>query len=441
MRYSTIFLAVILAAGLQNNFAAEPDLRKLAVANNTFTLKLVNQIIAEQPGKNIFISPYSAATALQMAANGAGGQTKTEMQKVLGTSGIAPDELNAASQWIAHNLTHPKTRLERRLGWLDRSHFSDAEFNTFSNRLVQSDPDLLKPDATNIVVTANALFYRQGSAIKSGFVEENQKYFASTVKALDFSNPPAAEAVINRWAGDQTQGRVTGIADGMIDPDNSDLILLNAIYFNGTWGNPFDPKLTKQRRFHPASGASKKVPMMEVSAKFFHHKNADYEFVSLPYQDAPLAMFVLLPAPGSSPAKLLQQTMNGDDWVHTVFRDSKCPKGHLVLPKFKLENNFKLIEPLKALGMKSAFDPIRADFTGMFDDQGHCITKVRQKTFVAVDEAGTEAAAVTEIERGTYGAPEKPPEPFDLVVDRPFLFAIVDWDSGEILFMGVVNEL
>ena len=437
MKHFTIILAALFAASPQSILSADTDLSKLAVANNTFAFKLVREISSEQPDKNIFISPYSAATALQMAASGAGGQTKIEMQKVLETAGLSADALNAASKSVAYDLAHPKTRLQRILQW---SQLSEAEFETRSNELVRLNPDLLKPEATNIVVTANALFYRQGSAIKPGFVEANQKFFSSAAKALDFNHPAAAAAEINQWASDQTQGRITGIADGMIDPSLTDLILVNAIYFKGEWEIPFDQKLTRERRFHPANHAAKNVPMMDVSAKFAYRKCDDCQAVSLPYKDSSLAMLVLLPAPSSSPAKLLA-AMKGGNWPGELFAGATVPKGHLVLPKFKLENTFKLIDPLKALGMTTAFNPVKADFSGMFDDQQHCITKVRQKTFLEVGEAGTEAAAATAVERGTYGAPEKPPEPFELIVDRPFMFAIVDWNCGMILFLGVVNDL
>ena len=268
-------LAVFVTASLQNNFAAESELSKLAAANNTFSFKLLKQLATEQPAGNIFVSPYSAATALQMAANGAAGQTKTEMQQVLETSDISTDALNAASKAAG---------------------------------------DLLNPKDTNVILTtANALWYRQSAQIKPGFVEANQKFFSSTVKALDFANVPAAEAEINQWASDQTHGRITGIANSMIDPVYTDLVLANAIYFKGKWLDPFDAKLTKERPFHPTSGVAKNLPMMEMSKKFTYRKGSGYQAVRLPYMGYDLAMYVFLPDPGSSPAKLLQ-ILNGDTW-------------------------------------------------------------------------------------------------------------------------------
>ena len=397
-----LLLPVVWVAGLQTNFAADTDLSKLAAANNTFAFNLLKQLSDAKPGASLFVSPYSAATALQMAANGAAGQTKTEMQQVLGTTNLTTAELNEAMKTAA---------------------------------------GLLNPKNTNfILTTANALWYRQGSAVKPGFLEANQKFFSSTVEALDFGNAPAAEAEINQWASDQTHGRITGIANGMIDPLYTDLILVNAIYFKGKWLDPFDAKLTKERPFHPAAGAAKNLPMMEKSKNFTYRRGIGYQALRLPYMGYDLAMYVFLPDSGSSPAKLLQ-IMNGDSWRRVTVPGFSERDGLVVLPKFKLENAFDLNKPLEALGMKTAFNQKKADFSGMFSDQ-HFISAVFQKAFVEVGEEGTEATAVTSVSVPISSVMEEnPPKPFEMIVDRPFLFAIVDARSEMILFMGVVNDL
>jgi serine protease inhibitor len=396
-----LLLAASGLAGLQTLMAADASLSKLAAANNTFAFKLLKQLADRNSTENIFVSPYSAATALQMAANGAAGQTKLEMERVLETTNLYSQELNAASKAAA---------------------------------------DLLNPKDTNVILnTANALWYRQTAQIKPAFLEANRTFFTATIKALDFANVPAAEAEINQWASNQTHGRITGIANGMIDPAYTDLILANAIYFKGKWLDPFDKNLTKERPFHPATGAAKKLPMMEMSKMFSFRKGSDYQAVRLPYMGYNLAMYVFLPDPGSSPAKLLE-IMNGDKWRRVTVPGFSDRAGLVVLPKFKLENTFELNQPLKALGMKTVFDQQKADLSGMFSDP-HFISEVRQKTFVEVNEEGTEAAAVTEMATPMSSAfEENPPKPFEMIVDRPFLFAIVDTRSGMILFMGLVNN-
>ena len=248
MNASKIIARKILSGvlfGLIGFTALAQNTEELAAANNAFAFKLLKQIAAEQTNANIFVSPYSAATALQMAGNGAAGQTKLEMEQVLETSGISTAALNAASKATA---------------------------------------DLLNSKDTNIILTtANALWYRQSAHIKPDFLETNQKFFSSTIKPLDFGNVPAAEAEINQWASDQTHGRITGIANGMIDPVYTDLVLANAIYFKGKWLDPFDKNLTKERPFHPASGAGKNLLMMEMSKTFTYRKGSGYQAVRLPY--------------------------------------------------------------------------------------------------------------------------------------------------------------
>jgi len=298
---------------------------------------------------------------------------------------------------------------------------------------------LLNSNDTNVILTtANALWYRQGAAVKPGFLEANQKFFSSPVKALDFGNARAAEAEVNQWASDQTHGRITGIADGMITP-YTDLILANAIYFKGRWFDPFDTKLTKSRSFHPATGAAKSFPMMEMSKKFIYRKGSGYQAVRLPYMGGDLAMYVFLPDPGSSPAKLLQ-FMTGDNWHKITMPGFSERQGLLELPKFKLGNALELRQPLSALGMKTAFQQTKADFSEMFSDP-HFISEFRQKAFVEVSEEGTEAAAATRMDAVATGIEMNLLPPFKMIVDRPFLFAIVDGRSELILFMGLVNNL
>jgi len=259
------------------------------------------------------------------------------------------------------------------------------------------------------------------------------------VKALDLRNTQEAEAEINQWASDQTHGRITGIANGMIDPVYTDLVLANAIYFKGKWLYPFDGKLTRERPFHPAAGSAKNLLMMEMSTKFTYRKGSGYQAVRLPYMGYDLAMYIFLPDSGSSPAKLLQ-IMNGDNWRRMTMPGFNEREGLVVLPKFKLENTLALNAPLKAVGMKTAFDQKKADFSGMFTDPHH-ISEVRQKAFVEVSEEGTEAAAVTAIAVASAGFEPNPPKPFEMIVDRPFLFTIVDARTEMILFMGLVNNL
>src|ERR1039458_7546858 len=211
----------LLGFGLQ---AASPvDQQKLAAANIGFAFKLLKQLAKDQPGANIFISPYSASTVLQMSSHGAGGQTKTEMQQVLGTTGLAAEALNAA--------------------------------NKECDRAINSQ-------GTNVVlIAANAIWYRKGTPIKPAFICCNQQFFGATVHALDFDDLRSV-GIMNAWASEKTRGKINGIADGLINP-LTELVLANAVYFKGRWVVPFDVQSTKDRVFHLSAGRQKKAPMME----------------------------------------------------------------------------------------------------------------------------------------------------------------------------------
>jgi serine protease inhibitor len=390
----------ILTAGLCAQLsravaASEADEAKLASANAGFAFKLLKEISKELPNRNVFISPYSASTVLQMVCNGARGQTLSEMQRVLGTAGLAAEIVNSAN------------------GDFDRS---------------------LNGRGTNVTLNAaNAVWCRIGTPIKPEFIGCNRQFFGATVGTLDFSDPRSV-GVINGWASEKTHARITRIADGLITP-LTELFLANAVYFKGKWEVPFEVKNTRERPFHLRGSHQKPLPMMEQTRKFTYRQGTGYQAVRLPYQGWSLGMYVFLPDPGSSPEKLLS-IMTGDTWQRVTRPGFSERDGTLVLPRFRLEYRVEMKRPLMALGMKSAFG--NADLSGI-SDRGLFISAVRQATFVEVNEEGTEAAAGIAAP-GASGIEMNPPKPFQMIVDRPFLFLIADAQTGLILFMGMVFD-
>jgi serpin B len=372
----------------------------LASANTGFAFKLLKQLAKDQPGNNIFISPFGVSTVLQMAGNGAGGQTKTEMQQVLGTTSLMQAIVNTGSRDINQSLNHSNTN--------------------------------------NILTIANAIWYQKGIPAKPGFISCNQQFFGATIDALDFTNAHSVD-VINSWASEKTHGKITHIADGMMSPP-PDLFLANAVYFKGKWEDPFDRGSTKDRAFHLRNGSQKQVPMMEKSRKFTYRRGTGYQAVRLPYEGYSLAMYVFLPDPGSNPAKLVS-IMTGDKWERVTRPGFEHRDGTVVLPKFKLEYGVDLNQPLMAMGMKIAFNdrPGMADFSGI-SNRPLYISAVRQQTFVEVNEEGTEAAAVTGMSIPAGGIEMNPPPSFQMIMDRPFLFLIADEQTGTILFTGIIFE-
>ena len=392
---------VVVSFFVLGAFAALPlDKRQLVSANTGFAFKLLKQLAKDQPGANIFISPFGVSAVLQMAGNGAGGQTKTEMQQVLGATGLPQNILNEANRDINRSLA--------------------------------------STDTNNILTIANALWYQAGIPAKPDFISCNQQFFGATVAPLDFTNDHSVD-VINTWAGEKTRGKITHIADGLTSPPPK-LFLANAVYFKGKWEDPFDKGGTKDRPFHLEGGNQKQVPMMEKTRRFAYRRGTGYQAVRLPYEGWDLAMYVFLPDPGSCPEKLLG-IMDGDKWEQITKPGFEDREGTVVLPKFKLEYGVELEQPLKSMGMKTAFDdrPGRADFSGI-SSRPLYISEVRQRTFVEINEEGTEAAAVTGMLNPVSGLEIDPLPPFQMIVDRPFLFLIADEQTGTILFMGIIRE-
>jgi serine protease inhibitor len=386
----------ILLAGVCHGGAAYAD-QPIAVSDNEFGFKLLKQLGKDQPAGNISISPYSAATVFQMVENGAEGSTKSEMQQVLGTTGLSAAVVNSANKDIAMSLR--------------------------------------KEDGSVMLTTANAVWYRPGTPVRPAFIATNREFYGATVDALNFSDPHAVD-VINSWASDNTHGKIQRIADGMIDSVNTRLLLANAIYFKGKWSSPFAVQNTKERPFYLRGGGKKMIPMMTTTRSLAYRQGSGYQAVRLPYVGENLAMYVFLPDSSSSPRNILDM-LSGDAWQREIKPEFKSTHGTIVLPKFKVEYSVELRRPLQSLGMKAAFDASTADFSGI--GPGLFISAARQKTFVEVNEEGTEAAAVTGVAVTATSVVISPP-PFQMIVDRPFIFMIEHRQTGAILFLGVLFD-
>ncbi|HMD54211.1 MAG TPA: serpin family protein, partial [Phycisphaerae bacterium] len=266
----------------------------------------------------------------------------------------------------------------------------------------------------------------------------NRDFFDATVESIDFTDPAAVD-VINDWASQKTHGKIPDIANGMIDPEQTQMFLANAVYFKGKWADPFDASDTKDRPFNLRDGSQKTLPMMTKSKTFTYRHGTGYQAVRLPYLDDNLSMYVFLPDTNSSPKNLLN-ILNGDKWRRITKPGFSDRYGKLVLPKFKLNYSVELKEPLQSLGIKAAFGANSADFSGINSRTNLYISGAVQKTFVEVKEEGTEAAAVTGDAMVSGGSEMVPQDPFEMIVDRPFLFLIEDNQTGIILFMGVVVD-
>ncbi|MBA7599543.1 MAG: serpin family protein [Calditrichaeota bacterium] len=369
-----------------------PEEIELAQSSDRFGLKLFRETVRQDADKNIFISPLSVSMALGMTANGAAGSTLDSMRTTLELAGLTEEESNAAYQSL-------------------------IELLAGADPQVQFD-------------IANSIWYLSGEPVLADFVQRSRDYFEAVVQGLDFSDPAAADT-INAWVKENTEGRIEEIVDKPI-AKGVVMFLLNALYFKGTWTYEFDPQKTRDDQFNLLDGSRVDCRMMEQRSKYPYLVTDQFQAVDLPYSDGLFSMTIFLPRSTVHVDSLIAQFTpeNWQDWISSLAPDS----GDIQLPKFKLKYMLKMNDVLKALGMGIAFDP-GADFTRMFQGGGVWIDKVKHKTFVQVDEEGTEASAVTVVVMIKSAG-----SGFYMRVDRPFVFVIRERTSGALLFMGKIVE-
>jgi len=369
--------------------------QQLANATNRFGFNL---LAALDDATDVMISPPSVAMALAMTYNGADGETQKQMAAALEVSGMTMDELNAAHQELRNVLTDPKSDVTMKI--------------------------------------ANSLWARQGFDFDADFIARNTAHFGAEVSTLDFDSPEAP-TTINGWVSDNTAKKIPSIVD-RIDPATI-LFLINAIYFKGTWTYTFDKAKTYDATFHHPSGARQRQLMVQDD-DFAYLKGDNFQAVRLPYgKSQRFAMYVFLPDQGSS-LSAFGESLSASKWNQWIGAFGTT-KGTVHLPRFTIMYDQSLGDKLQGLGMIDAFDATRANFSRMITVPGEnvFISAVKHKTFMEVNEEGTEAAAVTSVEIGVTSFPG-PADPFEMIVNRPFFCAIVDKDSGLILFMGKVSE-
>ena len=363
------------------------DVSNVASANTRFGFKLLQDLQEREPGVNIFISPLSISIALTMTYNGAVGETERAMAEVLEIDALDLSTINNSNKALRTSLENPDPKVE--------------------------------------ISIANSIWSRQGVDFNPDFLERNREFFGAEIASLDFSSPQAT-AIINEWVDTNTNGKIEKIVD-RIDPQTL-LFLINAIYFKGNWQDEFDKALTRPGTFHLATGSEKQVQMMRREGEYPYFRGENFEATSLPYGDGRLGMYIFLPSRDSNLNKFLGD-LNAENWEGWISQ-LQDRRHELMLPRFKLEYEVRLNDTLEALGMGIAFGG-GADFSGM--GPSLFISEVRHKTFVEVNEEGTEAAAVTAV----VGVKSLPPA---FRVDRPFFFAIYDAETETILFMGTVTE-
>jgi serpin B len=299
------------------------------------------------------------------------------------------------------------------------------EINAANQNLQNS---LQKVDPNVQVLIANSLWAKQGFSLKPEFMQINQEYYKANLTEIDFTIPQAP-SIINNWVSQKTQGKIAQIVDEIsLDPV---LFLINAIYFKGNWQTPFDKSQTANKTFYLTDGSSQQHLMMSQSGFYRCYATDTFQAVSLPYgKKGALSMYIFLPNSNTNLATFLQH-LTPEKWNQWMqeFRQRNCI---IEIPRFTIEYKVELKSTLIALGMAGIFEPSKAEFSPM-TDVNVAVDSVKHKTFVEVNEEGTEAAAVTSVEliRSL---------PFQMNVNRPFFCGIQDNTTGTILFMGTIVD-
>ena len=374
----------------QPKFSAQSP-KDLPQSHNAFGFNLLKSLNSEDKDRNIFISPSSVSLALSMVYNGAEGETKDAMSKTLQFQNLDTAKINQESLGLINGLKNPDDKVELSI--------------------------------------ANSVWTRKGYDIKPSFLEIVKNNYNAEASSLNFDSPDAAKT-INDWVSKNTKEKIPKIVDSTSDQI---MFLINATYFKGSWTTEFDKSLTEDRDFTPAKGGKYKHPFMQQRDKMSYLENDDFQSVSLPYgENKRLSMYVFLPKDINS----FVNNLDISTW-NKFMEQYQETEGTVLLPRFKLEYEKALIPSLTQLGMGSAFQD-GANFSGIA--QNAFINEVKHKTYLDVNEEGTEAAAVTSVGIGITSVGGSEEKEFYMEVNRPFFIAIRDNQTQEILFTGIIQK-
>jgi serine protease inhibitor len=412
MKYSAIlFLTLAAITGLiscSKEPGQEPDFSpksltltakgpEVIASGNVFGVELFTKV-AQEENKNLMLSPLSASAALTMLLNGCNGDTYGQLKETLKyPAGMTISEINEV-------------------------------YKTLTAQLLVIDPKVK-------LALANAIFYRKGFSVKDPFLNTMSSDFDAEVAGLDFSLPSAL-TTINKWASDNTNGKIPKVLNEI--SGDAVMFLMNALYFKGDWSYQFDKALTSDRPFHTDGSNSANVSTMKGDVGSRVTSGTGYTAIELPYGCTNFTMVVIVPV-GTLSDFITSFTAEKWNTITSAFDDQeKFNELTVYMPKYKFSYEKYLNDQLQSMGMLDAFNPGLANLSGISDASIY-VSFVKQNTFVEVDEKGTEAAAVTTIGISTTSFP---PQPQEFVIDKPFVFAIRERTTNTLLFIGqVVNPM
>ena len=393
--------------------ASEADVAALVAGNNAFAFDLYRALAALAGDEdNLFYSPHSISLALAMVFAGARGETESQMENTL-------------------RFELPQDRLHPAFNALDLS---------LSAEVPEKDGEGFRLNV------ANSVWGQDGYEFLPGYLDILATSYGGEIRLVDFrQDPEGVRVLVNGWVADETEDRIRDLIPPGIITNLTRLVLANAIYFKAAWRSHFPEGATMDRPFHLLDGREREVPMMRQQEDLRYGTGDGYQAVELPYEGGKVAMAILVPDSGRFGD--FQESLSGRS-VQGIVGSMGYELVNLTLPKFEMDSAFSLSNTLKAMGMGDAFAAEAANFSGMdgrfCPDKGDgclLITDVLHKAFVSVDEEGTEAAAATAVVMSVpTSAQVEPPDPIELIIDRPFIFLIRDTVSNSILFTGRVVD-
>jgi len=363
--------------------------------SNAFGLSLFKRLNAQkQANQNVVISPLSTSMVLGMAYNGVGNETRDKFAEILGWDQVSLRELNLYNKRLINHLHQESQNIQMNI--------------------------------------SNSVWFNKRLSVNFDFLKRNRENFQAFSSAID--GDQSTSRLINRWVAQSTNNKIKKVIDEVSASDM--LYILNATYFKGNWKNDFNESKTKESKFHLEDGTTKPVRMMWQKADLKYFDGDRFQLVELPYENESYCMYILLPDDDVKLDQLIG-TLDYESWHKNKNKLSLKRNINFGMPRFHCEHAIKMQDLLAGMGLENLFYDRNNDLSGITDNQV-AISEMMHKAAIDVDEKGTEASAATSVARSFTTLVED--DPFSLIVNRPFVFAIEEKRSNTLLFIGKISK-
>lgn len=412
MKIVLVIFCLLVPWGARGQEVSASEVQHLSTVYNEFGVRVFLELCQSRATQNVFFSPAGAMQVLSLIYNGAQGETRATMGKVFEVEHLSLEDVNRINARL-------------RMVW------------SGTNRGARRNADGSASSGTTEgveILCANSIWASPGIQFAEDFRQASLRFYEADLRTVDLTSPATVEA-INHWAEGKTRGLITRVFGEPLSSDTP-MVLINALYFDGAWSRPFDKKLTLNKEFTFANGGKTIGPRMSQKGYYHYFETAQFQMVRLPYGDRrSTEMVVVLPAKGVGLTGFLAD-MNGklEGWLQA----GQSTRGEIGLPRFHCADQHDLKVALTTLGLKNLYTS--ANLAGFGRGVPSGVGRIFQKAVIQSDEDGTQAAAISWGTLAFHDATNKEPDPFVMLVDRPFFFAIRDKASGTLLFLGIIND-